>query len=171
MATEHISEGVRITSDLVGARDLQQVVLWDLGPKKPAAPQRPKPPSGKEGDPEFDLAVLEFRTEALPAYESALLAYKRDKADYEKFERDWGGPHEVQFWSVDAADALQRDPKRYCISSRTRGYGNLKNHGLPVGAKPGHGHDVQRAREKQAEADLVAAGRRDPVFGEQELRQ
>lgn len=166
---------------LVSGRELSEVIFWDIGPAKPEPPKRPKSPVGKEGDPEYDLAVLEFRDQALPKYEDDLRAYGKAKTDYEAWQEKWGGPYEFTQWSVDASDTLERDQRavtegrqprlHYYISSRTRGYGHLKNHGLPAGMKPGRGHEENMRRKREADADLVAAGRKDPVFGEQELRQ
>lgn len=155
---------------LANSREISMVWLWDMGPKKPEQPKRPKPPVGKEGEPEYDLAMVDFRDE-LAGYEAALRAFKAAKADFEKWEKDNGGPIERQFWSCDAQDALARDPDRYRVSSRTRGHGRLKNDGLPVGVKPGHGQAEIERRAREGDAEFQAAVRRDPVFGQQEVRQ
>jgi hypothetical protein len=159
----------RINSNNATDNAAMKVWLWDLGPKKPEPPMRPKAPKGSEGEPEYDLAMLEFR-EAMEDYATALKAHKQAKVDYAEFEKRSGGPIELFMWSADANDALTRDPKRYVISSRTRGYEKLKNRGLPVGVTPGHGHAENMRREIEANADLAAAMRADPVFGEQETR-
>jgi len=164
-----MSEGIRVTSNNESDNRLMHVFLWDLGPSKPAAPKRPKAPVGKEGDPEYDLAMIEF-TEAKADYESELKAYKQAKLDYADFEKRYGGPYEIMQWSCDAQDTLTRDPDRYCISSRTRGYEKLKNGGLPAGMKPGHGQAENLRRLAEGNADLAEARRRDPQFGELEAR-
>jgi hypothetical protein len=146
------------------------VYLWDLGPKEPKAPKRPDVPQGKEGNPEYDLAVIEFK-EKLEGYEQALKEFRRAKDDHAAFRKTYGGPYEIRMWSCDAADALARDEHRYRISSRTRGYEKLKNRGLPEGLTPGHGHEENLRREQEGDAELLAARRRDPVFGTQEMRQ
>jgi hypothetical protein len=145
----------------------QRVVLWDKGPDRPVPPRRPIPPKGNPGEPEYDLAMIEFR-ESLEDYEKGLLAYRKAKIDYEKFMQDYGGPYEVTMWSVDASDSLARDPTRYCISSKTRGYSRLKNRGLPAGVSPGHGQAAAEERAKQADVDMEALRRSDPVFGSSE---
>src|SRR5262249_46602132 len=144
-------------SNLIDAHAAMKVWLWDLGPEKPVAPKRPNVPKGKEGDPEYDLAVLEFK-EQLEAYEDALKRYRNAKVEFADFQRIMGGPVEVLMWSCDAADALRNDARqiyheqdnptgtqkrpRWVISARTRGYDKLPNRGLPEGMKPGHGHQA-----------------------------
>ncbi len=169
----------RINTNMEADGDLQMVWLWDCGPPKPELPLPPKRPKGEDGDPDFDLAMIGFR-EALADYETALRKYRADKADYDKWQRDNGGPIQMQTWSNLANDALIYDAKavaegrqskrRWYVSSRTRGYGHLKNHGLPKDMQPGHGHAAALRREAEGIADLELAKRRDPVFGEQETR-
>ena len=167
--TEHIFPGVKLSGDLISHQQRQNVVLWDLGPPKPAPPKRPDAPQGRRGDPAYDLAMIEFK-ETLDEYEAALKQHKADKAEYAKWQKDMGGPIERAWYSVDANDALARDPKRYCISASTRGYEKLPNRGLPEGMKPGHGQAEQRRRAQEMDADMAAALQADPVFGQQELR-
>lgn len=161
---------VRITSNLEIDNRTLQVVLWDLGPSVPEPPTRPEVPTGKEGDPKFDLAMIEFRQQ-MEDYEAALKVFGSARKEYAAFQKQQGGPIERIFWSCDAQDALARDPKRYCISSSTRGYEKLKNRGLPIGVKPGHGQAENERRAAEGAADLAAAQRADPVFGAVEARQ
>lgn len=163
-------EFTKVTSNNEVDNASMMVVLWDLGPSKPEAPKRPKAPKGNEGEPEYDLALVDFRME-MEDYETALRKHKADKIAYAKFEKDYGGAYEITMWSVDAHDALERDPKRYCISSKTRGHGRLKNGGLPIGVKPGHGQSEVERRAREGDADLEVLRRADPVFGTQEARQ
>jgi hypothetical protein len=163
-------EFTKVTNNLSGDLNLTYVYLWDLGPSKPVAPKRPDTPAGKKGEPEYDLAMIEFRG-VLEKYDEDLRAYGRDKINFAEWQKKQGGPIEMRFWSVDAADALERDPKRYCVSARTRGYGNRPNQGLPEGMKPGKGHFENQARIAAGESDLEAARRSDPVFGQQEVRE
>jgi hypothetical protein len=161
---------------MASASDISRVVLWDVGPSRPIPPSRPKPPKGAEGDPEFDLAKLEFRDE-LEAYDEALRRYKKQREDFKDFETRWGGPHEISMWSADARDALTNDARavaerrqdapRYFMSSRTRGSENLANSGLPPKMSPGRGHEAEMERLRQSGVDLRTMQRRDPVFGEQ----
>jgi hypothetical protein len=161
---------------MIDDQRLQTVVLWDMGPPKPEPPKKPRwvaPNGTKEGDPDYDLAKLEFKG-VLEQYEDDLRTYGRAKQEYAEFQKQWGGPYEClgvgPYFSVDAWDAIQRDPKRYCVSSRTRGYGNRPNQGLPDGVKPGRGHFENLKRIEAGESDLALARARDPVFGQQELR-
>lgn len=166
--------------------DIQQVILWDIGPSKPVAPKRPDLPKGKEGEPEYDLAKIEF-AEALEEYQEALKTWKRQKTEFADWHKQNGGPVEISMWSCDAFDALQRDAAnapvatnkageevkqlRYFVSSRTRGHSHLPNRGLPPGRKPGQGQSELERRMREGDADMVNARRADPVFGQQEIRQ
>lgn len=162
-------EFTKVTSNNEADNQSMMVWLWDLGPDKPVAPIRPKAPTSKEGTPVYDLEMIDFR-EAISEYEAGLKSYKAAKAELKDFETRFGGPHEIQQYSVDANDTLARAPKRYCISSRTRGHAQLKNRGLPIGVKPGHGQAEQERREREGEAEFEAIRRADPVFGTQEAR-
>jgi len=173
-----VGVGVKLTGLDVGwahLHDLQRVYLWDIGPEKPAPPIRPPLPKGKEGDPEYDLAKVEF-ADALARYDAELKEHGRRKAEYASWERQCGGPVEMEFWSVNAREALDSDVRavaegrqtrrRWYLSSRTRGSERLPNRGLPEGMKPGHGQaDLERTR-KERDADFADAMRRDPIFGE-----
>jgi len=175
MADVSISEHTKLTgggADFAALADqaASRVWLWDLGPKKPEMPKRPQMPAGKEGEPAFDLAMVDFREQILD-YETAVKAYRADKTAFDAFAVRYGGPYEISMWSADASDALKNDAHRYCISARTRGYTSLKNGGLPVGMKPGKGHAENMRRMAEGDADLAAIKRRDPVFGDQEARQ
>ncbi len=187
MAEEfRINEMVKITGLGQGAagmlhnEEASRVWLWDCGPTKPTPPSRPTAPKGKEGDPEFDLALVEFK-ETLEAYSADIKAYGRAKEEFAAWHKNFGGPYMLAFWSVDARDALENDlravtegrqaKRRYFMSARTRGYGNLPNGGLPEGMKPGHRHAENMRREEAGDVDMEYARRKDPVFGEQELRQ
>jgi len=188
MADFQVSPGVKfrnVEPDSLAAgmlnREGSMVYLWDIGPPKPEPPRRPAvPKGGKEGEPEFDLAKLEFDI-AMENYKTDLLSHAARKAEYATFERQWGGPHEEKMWSVDARDALERDAraveegrqavKRWFMSARTRGYEKLPNGGLPSNMKPGPGHFDNLRREQEGDADMAAAKRSDPVFGNQEMQR
>ena len=162
-------EFTKVTNSLAPELAKTYVVLWDIGPPKPMAPKRPDMPKGKEGDPEYDVALIEFK-ESLEGYADALKAYGRAKIEFAKWQKDQGGAIELRMFSCDAADALQRDPERYFISSSTRGYDKLKNHGLPAGYRPGRGQEENLRRAREGEAEFAAAVASDPVFGIPELR-
>ena len=162
-------EFTKVTNSLAPELAKTYVVLWDIGPLKPVAPKRPELPKGKEGEPEHDLAVLEFK-EQLEDYGEALKAFKQAKIEHAKWQKDQGGAIELRMFSCDAHDALERDPARYHISASTRGHEKLKNHGLPAGYKPGKGQEENLLRAQQGEAEFAAARARDPVFGNPELR-
>lgn len=168
--------GVKLSGDLVGFAAPMQVWLWDCGPEEPTLPEPPDPPSGKEGDPKFDLAKLQFKR-SLRAYEEALLDYERKQREFKEWITRNGGPIEQQFWSCDARDALANDARavreerqerpRYFISARTRGHEKAKNGGLPQGMKPGHGHQANMERQIAGEKEFLAAMKADPVFGQE----
>jgi hypothetical protein len=162
-------EFTKVTNSLAPELAKTYVILWDIGPTKPVPPIKPPLPKGKEGEPEFDLAMIEFK-EHLEEYADGLKAYGRAKQEYAKWSKDQGGAIELRFFSCDAHDALARDPARYHISASTRGYEKLKNHGLPPGHKPGRGHQENLRRAEEGEAEFAAALARDPVFGNPELR-
>ena len=160
-------------------RERSMVYLWDCGPTAPSAPKRPVAPRGKEGEPEFDLAMVDFR-QALLDYEADLRTYGARKDEFAKWQTQNGGPFEIKMWSVDARAALEIEEravkeglvpaKRYFISSRTRSFESLPNQGLPGNMKPGKGHFENLRREREGEADLDEARRSDPVFGSREMR-
>lgn len=179
MSGEHqLYPGVKISGDLVAFAAPMQVWLWDCGPEEPDLPEPPEPPSGKDGDPKFDLAKIQYKRK-LRAYEAALEKFERDQIEYANWQKHKGGPIEIQFWSCDASDALKNDARavaegrqtkqRWYVSARTRGHEKLKNGGLPLGLKPGHGHQANLERQIAGEKEFLAAMKADPVFG-QEIR-
>lgn len=127
--------------------------IWDLGPSEPLPPKRPAIPKGEEGEPEFDLAMIDFRREKA-AYESALEAYGQQKRDYLDWNTRYGGPFQIEWLSPDAREALANDPKRYAEK-------------LPKGVKPGKWHHEQVVRQEERRAELKTIAARDPVFGNQ----
>jgi hypothetical protein len=175
MAEVVTGEFSRYRSNLIDMHVDLRVYLWDCGPEKPVLPTRPKPPEGVEGDPEYDLAVLEFQ-EVFETYSAALKTHRQRVAEYADWELRHGGPIEHGFWSCDARDALQNDARavaegrqvrpRWHLSSRTRGYEKLPNHGLPAGMIAGRGHDANVERQRQGAELLEQARRADPVFGD-----
>ncbi|SRR6266403_349871 len=162
-------EFTKVTNSLAPELAKTYVVLWDIGPPKPVAPTKPALPKGKEGDPEYDIALIEFK-ESLEEYGEALKAYKHAKIEYAKWQKDQGGAIELTRFSCDASDFLERDPERYFISASTRGHEHLKNRGLPAGYKPGRGHEENLRRAQEGEAEFARARASDPVFGNPELR-
>lgn len=185
MAELQVNEGVKLTGLPEGwanAQALQQVILWDIGPEEPIEPKVMAVPKGNDGEPAYELAKVRFGV-AMKKYKAALEAYDRAVTEFEDWHRRNGGPIEITFWSCDANDALERDAKavadknslqvkrRYYISARTRGYGKLPNRGLPEGMHPGHGQAELERRQREGDADMAAALRADPVFGNPELRQ
>lgn len=191
-------EFTRVTNSLGPELAKTFVILWDIGPHKPIQPKRPKTPNGKTGQPEFEIAMLEFR-EDLEAYDAALKAYGRAKIEFAEWQKRQGGAIELTMYSCDAADALARDaanaplvdvlaedgnpvldeatgePKqvqrlRYFISASTRGHERDKNHGLPEGAKPGKGQAENMRRQREGEDEFLRARAADPVFGQEMTR-
>ncbi len=167
------------TLDLIGMTELARVWMWDIGPEKPGVPKRPVPPQGKDNDPEYQLAKVEF-AEALEEYQAALRKAKHDKQEHADWHRRNGGPIEHLFDAPSAKEALENDVRavsegrqtrqRWYVSSRTRGHANLPNKGLPDGMKAGHGQAEQERRAAEGVSDLMTLRKSDPVFGKQELR-
>jgi hypothetical protein len=135
------------------------VRMWDTGPTAPKTPKRPKVPEGREGEPEYDLAMIEFKS-TLSKYETALSRWGQEKRDFDDWHKTYDGPYELSMFSVEAREALQRDGKRYFVSDS-----RLDNHGLPTGMKPGIYHDQQRVLEAARQRELAATMAKDPVFG------
>lgn len=139
------------------------VKMWDVGPTKPQAPEKPAMPEGKEGTPAYELAMIEIEGQ-LAKYRSDLQAYGKQLRDFEQWHKTYEGPYEIIDHSVNVREAMQNDPERYFVSDD-----RLPNHGLPKGRRPGKWHEHQkqvRAEESRARARELA---RDPVFG-QEIR-
>ena len=183
-----VASGVRLTASGSGSEDFEamannaevsKVWIWDIGPEKPVNPKKPVAPKGRDGDPEYDLACVEFK-EALKDYEEDRERYKKALKDHADFERKFGGPFEFSQWSCDARNTFDYDADavkdgrqtrlRFYLSSRTRGNSQATNGGLPEGLKPGHGQADILRREREGMEDLIAARRADPVFGS-EMRQ
>jgi hypothetical protein len=162
-------------SNLLDAHRDLKVVLWDCGPEGPVAPVAPTLPKGREGEPEYDLAKIQFARK-LEAYRQALVQWEIDTVVFKDWATRNGGPVEQMFWSCDASDALQNDARsvkegrqarrRWFVSARTRGCERLPNGGLPEGFKPGHGHQANIERQIAGQADLLAAKAADPMFGQ-----
>lgn len=180
MAEQQLYEGIKFSGDWVDNTELQRVWLWDLGPETPVDPKKPIAPKGRDGEPQYELDKAEFQV-ALEEYKEALGAFKAAKTEYAIWKKRIGGPIEVLFDSISAKEAQERDQRAVdegrqtrlrwqYVSSRTRGYSNLANRGLPPEFKPGHGQADQERRIAEGESDLVAARKSDPVFGKQELR-
>lgn len=155
---------------MIADRGTQMVVLWDTGPQKPVQPKRPDAPQGKSGDPTYELAKVEFE-DTLAEYKAALERYRNEVKAHQAWQKTYGGPYEMfNVWSCDADDYLARDPKRFFISSSTRGHSGRPNRGLPDDMKPGQWHQENLRRIAQGESDMAAIKQSDPVFGKQELR-
>lgn len=137
------------------------VKVWDCGPDAPQPPMRPVPPEGKEGSPAHDLAMIEFKGE-LAKYETDLVAYGRNRKDHAEWHKTYGGPYELEMYSVNAREAIAIEPTRYFVS-----HSSLPNHGLPKGRKPGPWHAQEKERQAEQKRLLAQAAARDPVFGTQ----
>ena len=60
-AEVHLTKYTKMSGDLLGFAAPMHVWLWDCGPEQPMLPDPPEAPSGKAGDPQFDLAKLKFK--------------------------------------------------------------------------------------------------------------
>jgi hypothetical protein len=165
-----VGPGVRISGDdAILDRNIGSVWLWDIGPELPKPPVTPERPA--RGDP---VKEVDYKL-AAEAYEAARRQYEAELLAYHQWNRERGGPYMEQMWSHNADTALKNDERavkegaqprrRWYIASRTRGYRNLPNQGLPEGLSPGRFHQQMLVREAAGEADYAAARRADPVFG------
>jgi hypothetical protein len=175
-----VGPGVRISGDdaILDARNIQSVWLWDIGPEQPTPPEQPRPPARKDTAEDVNYKL------AAEAYETARRQYDVDLTSFHQWNRHYGGPYMERMWSHNADTALKADlahvegkwpngelceitqtRRRWYIASRTRGYRNLPNQGLPEGFSPGRWHQQMLVREAAGEADYAAARRADPVFG------
>jgi hypothetical protein len=116
-----------------------KVDLWDMGPKRPVAPEDPVEPDASKLK-GADLAAAQVE------HEDACERYKQQLRDFATAKRahlDWhdakGGPVKVELWAIDARHALEIEPDRYRID-------------LPRGVKPG---------KAQVDADALAAAEAD----------
>lgn len=146
---------------LVADQHSMMVRLWDLGPSEAEMPARPETPKAKEGSPEHDLAMIDFRAD-LANYETALKAFSQAKKDFAAWQETFGGPYEIEMYSVDAREALAIAPDRYLVSDD-----RLPNHGLPRGRKPGKWHAEEKQHQEELKRFTAQQRARDPVFGSQ----
>lgn len=146
---------------LLQDQQTMMVRLWDLGPSESEIPGKPELPTAKEGSPAYDLAMIDFRAD-LANYETALKAFSKAKKDFAEWQATYGGPYEVEKYSVDAREAMQIEPDRYLVSDD-----RLPNHGLPKGRKPGHWHIAEVQRQEEMRRFTAQQRDRDPVFGSQ----
>lgn len=128
-----------------------KVDLWDLGPQRPVAPKEPAPVDAKLKGAELAIAEVEFE-DAIDLYKRDLKAYAALKREHERWHRDNGGPVKVEFWGIDASDAMQIDRDRYKLD-------------LPKGQKPGKAQVDAEEMARAEGLELAAARDRDPNFG------
>jgi hypothetical protein len=176
MAKIQTGEFSSYTNDLLDALAQSKVYLWDCGPEEPRLPEPPEEPSGRGGDPKYDLERLKYKR-ALKHYEDELLTFENRDKEFRHWHFAVKGPVEIMMWSVDARDALANDSKavadgrqkkpRYFVSSRTRGWEKTKNLGLPPGVVPGPGHKENLDRQIAGDQKFVEALKADPQFGQE----
>lgn len=129
------------------------VRIWDLGPEVPVVPTKPELPKGKEGSPEYELAMIDFEGE-LATYKTALTTYGRMKKEHAEWHGTYHGPYEFETHSVNAREAIQNEPTRYVAE-------------LPKGRKAGKWHVDEKQRLADARRTFAQIAARDPVFGNQ----
>lgn len=154
-------DGIRSGHDIEREQQSLRRRVWDTGPQKPTPPQKPIAPHGKSGDPEYELAKIDFQ-ETLEEYQTSIKEYGRLKQEYADWQKRYGGPYELVMWSMDVRDALRNDPKRYFES-----HPSLPNHGLPETMAPGPAHAENIARARAGLDELDRQRERDPQFGRQ----
>lgn len=157
MSTYKVSAEGIVNSDVQNDTNSLLVKIWDLGPDAPEIPSKPDLPKGKEGSPEYDLALIDFKA-GLAKYEEALAAYGRAKKDFADWHKTYDGPYQIEMYSVNAREAIQIEPDRYVTE-------------LPKGRKAGKWHHEQIARQKDARRTFAQTMARDPVFGSQGATQ
>jgi len=165
---------IRNTGLLTEARAQGEVWLWDCGPEEPMPPDEPIPPALPITDPKYHLENLRHKR-AVKRFEDELVIYERMETEFQHWHRNIRGPVEVNMWSPNARDALEHDERavkegrqkkrRWYLSSRTRGSGNLENFGLPNGVKPGPGHRENLERAIAGDKEFIDALKADPHFG------
>jgi len=129
-----------------------RVRIWDLGPTAPKAPVRPAMPKDlKPGSPEEMVAESEFKA-ALAVFERERDDFARMQRAFESWHALYGGPYQIEMWSVNALEAKLRDPDRYVDT-------------LPKGKKPGRAHIENEKREREEHNQLQQLRDRDPQFG------
>lgn len=129
------------------------VRIWDLGPHLAEMPVKPDLPKGKEGSPEYELALIDFEGE-LATYKVKLATFGRMKKEHAEWHSTYHGPYEFETHSVNAREAIQNEPDRYVAE-------------LPKGRKAGKWHTEEKQRQADARRTFAQTVARDPVFGNQ----
>lgn len=153
MTTYKVTADGIVTNDTHLETNSLLVKIWDLGPDAPTMPSKPELPKGKEGSAEYEMAMIDFEGE-LAVYKTALATYGRMKKDHAEWHHQYGGPYQIEMYSVNAREAIQIEPTRYSAE-------------LPKGRKAGRWQTEEQQRlkdERQSFAKMIA---RDPVFGSQ----
>lgn len=153
MSTYKVSAEGAVDNDTQADTNRLLVKIWDLGPHSPEPPAKPELPNGKEGSPEHDLALIEFKAD-LVKYEEGLKAFGQAKKDFTAWHTTYGGPYQIEMYSVNAREAIQIAPERYVTD-------------LPKGRKPGKWHVEELHRQKDAQRSFARTVASDPVFGSQ----
>jgi|SRR5882757_5503026 len=153
MSTYKVSAEGIVNSDTHADTNRLLVKIWDLGPDAPEPPAKPELPKGKEGSPEHDLALIDFKAD-LAKYEDGLKAFGQAKKDFTAWHTTYEGPYQIEMYSVDAREAIQIAPDRYVIE-------------LPKGRKAGKWHIEEQQRQKAAQRSFARTVASDPIFGSQ----
>lgn len=128
-----------------------KVELWDLGPqfapKPPAAPEEPDKAKLRGAE----LAAAEVAYEdACDHYRDQLRAYNEARKAHRAWQEKNGGPVKVEFWGVDAREAMELEPDRYILD-------------LPRGARPGKAQLEAEERQAAEIEELKKAASLDPL--------
>jgi len=129
-----------------------KVDMWDLGPqvapKPPAAPEAPDKAKFKNAM-EFAAAELEYE-DAIETYKDQLRAYSAAKKAHHEWIAQKGGPIKVEFWGIDATEAMQIEPDRFKLD-------------LPKGMKPGKAQLEADEMAKETAEEIRQARKKDPL--------
>jgi hypothetical protein len=161
------------TNNLIDELGKTKKFIWDLGPEEPMPPEEPTI-EVVPGDPRYQLELLRHKR-AVKRFEDELAIYDRNEREFQKWQLNIRGPVELIMWSCDADDAMRNDARavdegrqkrrRYYFSSKNKGFGHLRNLGLPNGVEPGAGYQESLDRQIAVEKEFVETIKNDPQFG------
>lgn len=129
-----------------------KVDLWDMGPTRPQAPEKPaEPDKAKLKGADLAAAEVEFE-DAMERYKDGLRGWTAAKKAHRDWHEEKGGPRKIELWAVDATHAMSVDPERFKLD-------------LPKGQMPGR-EQIEAEERAAAEQDAMLRMKEvDPQFG------